>query len=65
MAAKIPCPHCSSGYSRVTDSRPLENGGVYRRRQCLACSRRFSTAEQIFDYPKPIEALIKYNRYRM
>lgn len=39
------CPYCG-GESRVVDSRPTEDGNaVRRRRECLHCSRRFTTYE--------------------
>ena len=40
------CPHCQSGESKVTDSRPGK-GTVWRRRECLSCGRRFTTTELV------------------
>ncbi|MBE9470017.1 MAG: transcriptional repressor NrdR [Chloroflexi bacterium] len=40
------CPCCSGLESRVIDSRSLGEG-VRRRRQCLACSARFTTYERV------------------
>lgn len=40
------CPYCESSESKVTDSREAENG-IRRRRECLACNRRFTTHEQV------------------
>ena len=42
------CPFCKKDKDRVIDSRS-SNGGrsVRRRRECLACSRRFTTYEQV------------------
>jgi len=40
------CPFCGHPESKVTDSRPDE-AGIRRRRECLACGRRFSTIERI------------------
>ena len=40
------CPFCGNPESKVTDSRPDE-AGIRRRRECLACGRRFSTIERI------------------
>jgi len=40
------CPYCGSQESRVIDSRSLDEV-VRRRRQCLACSARFTTHERI------------------
>lgn len=40
------CPFCRHQDSRVTDSRTTDDGtSVRRRRQCLACERRFTTIE--------------------
>ena len=41
------CPFCSSTDTQVKDSRPSEDNQVIRRRrECLACSRRFTTFER-------------------
>jgi len=41
------CPYCRQPDSRVLDSRVAEDGGsIRRRRQCVACDRRFTTVEQ-------------------
>ncbi len=40
------CPFCANPESKVTDSRPDE-AGIRRRRECLACGRRFTTIERI------------------
>jgi len=40
------CPFCSTDDTKVTDSRP-DQDGIRRRRECLACGRRFSTLERI------------------
>jgi transcriptional repressor NrdR len=42
----VNCPYCGSQESRVIDSRGLDEV-VRRRRQCLACSARFTTYERI------------------
>lgn len=40
------CPYCSYQESRVIDSRPAEEGAtIRRRRECLACQKRFTTYE--------------------
>ena len=40
------CPFCRHGDSRVIDSRVTDDGAaIRRRRQCPACSRRFTTVE--------------------
>ncbi len=43
------CPGCrESNKDRVIDSRMTEGGGVIRRRrECLACGRRFTTKERV------------------
>ena len=40
------CPHCGRSHDKVIDSRLAKDGvTVRRRRQCLACSKRFTTYE--------------------
>ncbi len=40
------CPFCGYMESKVIDSRPAEEGSsIRRRRECLACQRRFTTYE--------------------
>ena len=40
------CPFCSHPESKVIDSRPAEEGAsIRRRRECLACRKRFTTYE--------------------
>ena len=40
------CPFCGYTESKVIDSRPAEEGAtIRRRRECLACSKRFTTYE--------------------
>lgn len=42
------CPFCQSDHDRVTDSRASEDGeAIRRRRQCLACKKRYTTYERI------------------
>ncbi len=45
----VRCPFCSSDSTRVVDSRLSEPSGdsVRRRRECEACSQRFTTYERI------------------
>ena len=40
------CPYCSHPETKVLDSRESENN-VRRRRECLKCSKRFTTYEKI------------------
>lgn len=40
------CPYCGYQESKVIDSRPAEEGAtIRRRRECLACQKRFTTYE--------------------
>ncbi|MCK5171848.1 MAG: transcriptional repressor NrdR [Planctomycetes bacterium] len=42
------CPFCKEDHDKVIDSRSSEGGRVIRRRrQCLTCTRRFTTYEKI------------------
>lgn len=42
------CPFCASDLSKVIDKRGvLGRGEIRRRRECLKCSRRFTTYETI------------------
>ncbi|MBQ8974709.1 MAG: transcriptional repressor NrdR [Oscillospiraceae bacterium] len=46
------CPYCGYSESRVIDSRPAEEGStIRRRRECISCSRRFTTYEIIERLP--------------
>ena len=46
------CPFCGYAESKVIDSRPAEEGtSIRRRRECLACQRRFTTYETIERLP--------------
>jgi transcriptional repressor NrdR len=42
----VRCPYCAAVESKVVDSRDTETG-IRRRRECLVCSRRFTTYERI------------------
>ena len=42
------CPGCGYPESKVIDSRPVTDGNsIRRRRECLACQKRFTTFEVI------------------
>ena len=42
------CPYCHGMEDRVVDSRASQEGrAVRRRRECLACSKRFTTYEYV------------------
>lgn len=46
------CPHCGFNESKVIDSRPTDdNTAIRRRRECLSCSKRFTTYEKIETIP--------------
>ena len=46
------CPYCGDEESKVIDSRPTEDGErIRRRRECLACQKRFTTYEIIERLP--------------
>ena len=70
------CPYCGYSESKVIDSRPADEGSsIRRRRECLACQRRFTTYEvmerlplvvvkrdgsrQTFDKNKLINSMLK------
>jgi transcriptional repressor NrdR len=40
------CPFCQHDDTKVTDSRESDDG-IRRRRECLGCSRRFTTYERV------------------
>jgi len=44
------CPFCGNGENKVIDSRLSKDGNsIRRRRECLACSKRFTTYEYVED----------------
>ena len=46
------CPYCDHAESKVIDSRESKNGfTIRRRRECLACAKRFTTYEKIEEIP--------------
>ncbi len=46
------CPYCSYPESKVVDSRPADEGAsIRRRRECLACHKRFTTYETMETLP--------------
>ena len=47
------CPFCEADKDKVVDSRASDGGrAIRRRRQCLACTRRFTTYEHIEQKPR-------------
>ncbi|HEX7275846.1 MAG TPA: transcriptional regulator NrdR [Acidimicrobiales bacterium] len=46
------CPGCAHLDDRVIDSRQADDGAaIRRRRECLACGRRFTTFERVEEAP--------------
>lgn len=46
------CPYCGYSESKVIDSRPTDEGElIRRRRECLNCTKRFTTYEVIETVP--------------
>ena len=46
------CPYCGHVKDRVVDSRESRDGdSIRRRRQCMNCSRRFTSYERIDEIP--------------
>lgn len=46
------CPFCKTDQDRVIDSRSTSDGfSIRRRRQCLSCSKRFTTYERTEEQP--------------
>ena len=46
------CPYCGAEESKVIDSRPTEDSErIRRRRECLACHKRFTTYETMESLP--------------
>ena len=46
------CLFCGHDDSKVLDSRPVEEGrSIRRRRECLACRKRFTTYERVEELP--------------
>jgi len=48
----VHCPFCNSEESKVVDSRDSEaSDAIRRRRECLACERRYTTYERLEEVP--------------
>ena len=46
------CPYCSYEESKVVDSRATDDyTAIRRRRECLSCSKRYTTYEKVEDIP--------------
>ncbi len=49
------CPFCGDQENRVVDSRDVREGDeIRRRRECAACSRRFTTYERVDELPATV-----------
>ena len=47
------CPYCGDQESKVVDSRRSDDGlSIRRRRECLACQKRFTTYETVESLPE-------------
>jgi len=53
----LKCPFCSNGENKVIDSRISKEGNaIRRRRECIACGKRFTTYEFVEDvYPMVVK----------
>ena len=50
------CPYCNDPEIKVIDSRESKDGSsIKRRRECLSCSKRFSTIEKILKLDLEVE----------
>jgi transcriptional repressor NrdR len=48
----VRCPYCRANDDKVVDSRVGEEAvSIRRRRECLACGRRFTTYERVEEAP--------------
>ncbi|RJP21355.1 MAG: transcriptional repressor NrdR [Candidatus Abyssobacteria bacterium SURF_5] len=46
------CPYCGHPEDKVVDSRTIKEGElIRRRRECLSCTKRFTTYERIEEIP--------------
>ncbi len=45
------CPFCLTPDTKVVDTRPSSDGrAIRRRRECVSCSRRFTTYERVEEF---------------
>jgi len=67
----VRCPYCKEDRDKVIDSRSSDGGRVIRRRrECLACRRRFTTYERIgesvkLSVIKKDGVRVPYDRYKV
>ncbi|HUR77203.1 MAG TPA: transcriptional regulator NrdR [Acidimicrobiales bacterium] len=64
------CPHCSADDDKVIDSRGADDASaIRRRRECLACNKRFTTFERVEEVPlvvvKRSGAIVAFDRSRI
>lgn len=64
------CPFCGENDDRVVDSRESSNGfRIRRRRECLACGRRYTSYERIEEIPflvvKRDGSRVDFDRHRL
>lgn len=63
------CPFCRDGETKVIDSRLSQPFSVRRRRECLACGKRYTTYEKIEESPlkviKKDGARVPFDRNKM
>jgi len=49
------CPFCGSTDDRVVDTRSSQEGrAIRRRRECVSCTKRFTTYESIEPFPRQV-----------
>lgn len=64
------CPFCNFHESKVIDSRPADEGNmIRRRRECMSCTRRFTTYERVENVPlmviKKDKSMEPFNREKL
>ena len=46
------CPFCNGKKDKVVDSREINDGNIIRRRrECMVCTKRYTTYERIEEIP--------------
>ena len=56
----VRCPACATPDDKVIDSRTADDGSaIRRRRECLACERRFTTYETVEQPPLVIVTVVR------
>jgi transcriptional repressor NrdR len=66
----VKCPGCAGFDDKVIDSRTADDGSaIRRRRECLACGRRFTTYERLEEAPlvvvKRSDARVPFDRSKI